>query len=166
MTIEIVLLQVCPRDVLARDEMPRIEIQRLPRPLDHGVVTPLVPVRERDLQVDRGRRRAALERLVFRGEALREMTKRLEQPAIQQQSFRVIGIDLERALQTPPPSVQFQSLRNNTVPSATCASGLESSIARARSAASLAPAYALSGAARRSSPWAQQASARPAFAAA
>jgi len=71
-------------------------------PRDHVVVAPLVPVRERDLQVHRRRRRIAFEHALLGREAFGEVPECFEQPAVQQPAFGVIRIQRKCALEAAP----------------------------------------------------------------
>ncbi len=90
-----------PRDVLARQEMPGIGSQRTVRPLDDLVVLALVPVGMGNLQQNARRHWIALEGLLPDGETAVQVAKGVEQAPVQKVRIGVIGIEVERALETP-----------------------------------------------------------------
>jgi hypothetical protein len=85
---------------LAREQVLRIDRQRLVRPHDRVFVAALIPVARRNRQVHGRRQRVVRERAPLHVEAGVEPAERLEQAAVQQIRLRPMRIDLECALQT------------------------------------------------------------------
>ena len=94
--VEVAGHQVRAGQELAREQVLRIDIERLVRPHDRLVVAALVPVGNGDLDAHERRERIALEGLLFQLEALLQLAQRLHQAAVVQPGLGVIRTDLER----------------------------------------------------------------------
>ena len=80
--VEIAQLPVRSRQMFPRQQVAGIDRQRLLRPIDGLLVAALVPVRERDLQVNERRMRIACQRSLLPFEAGIQTPERLHQAAV------------------------------------------------------------------------------------
>jgi len=99
--IGVSLLPVSGGKVLAREQMMRVKFESPGRPLDRLVITALVPVGQRDLQMDERGGRFAFERLLLHAKTFVKAPLSFEQAAENQVCLCVVGIQVDGAAQAP-----------------------------------------------------------------